>query len=96
MSQEPEDTKPKLNLSIVYGESSITVKVRPTMTFAKIFQAACKKFEKEPGTLKFTYDGERVGAEDTPGGLNMEDGDQIDAHLEQVHQLYLPLLFDRI
>lgn len=52
------------------------------------------------GTFKFTYDGARVQPGDTPGGvsfhpprfllpliflqLGMEDGDQIDAFLEQV------------
>ncbi|KAF9445238.1 ubiquitin-like protein [Macrolepiota fuliginosa MF-IS2] len=84
MSQEPEDVKPKLNLMIAFEGTSITVKVRPTMTFAKIFQAAEKKFEKDPGSFKFTYDGERVNAQSTPGDLGMEDGDQIDAHLEQI------------
>ncbi|KAL9708905.1 hypothetical protein Ac2012v2_007835 [Leucoagaricus gongylophorus] len=84
MLQESEDVKPKLNLAIVFGGVSITVKVRPEMTFGKIFQAALKRFEKEPGTLRFTYDGQRIGKDDTPGGLGMEDGDQVDAHLEQL------------
>ncbi|KAF5375956.1 hypothetical protein D9615_008157 [Tricholomella constricta] len=36
------------------------------------------------GTFKFVYDGTRVQPDDTPGGLGMEDGDQIDAFLEQL------------
>lgn len=56
------------------------------------------------GTFKFTYDGQRVGKDDTPASvshfsfstcwiyltrtlpkkLGMEDGEQIDAFLEQV------------
>ncbi|KJA16600.1 hypothetical protein HYPSUDRAFT_47214 [Hypholoma sublateritium FD-334 SS-4] len=54
------------------------------MKFAKIFEAAEKRFGKEPGTFKFTYDGQRVNKDDTPAGLSMEDGDQIDAFLEQL------------
>ncbi|KAF8631646.1 hypothetical protein AX17_005048 [Amanita inopinata Kibby_2008] len=79
-----EDVKPKLNLIITYEGTQITVKVKPTMKFAKIFQAAEKRFNKDSGTFKFTYDGERVLAENTPGELGMEDGDQIDAFLEQL------------
>ena len=30
------------------------------------------------------YEGARVQADETPAMLNMEDGDQIDAHIEQV------------
>ena len=46
------------------------------------------------------YEGARVQADETPAMLNMEDGDQIDAHIEQVSfilastpaypRLYLP------
>ncbi|PPR02687.1 hypothetical protein CVT24_002109 [Panaeolus cyanescens] len=84
MSQEPEDVKPKLNLTISYDGQQITVKVKPNMKFAKIFEAAEKRFGKEPGTFKFTYEGNRITKEDTPAGLDMEDGDQVDAFLEQL------------
>ncbi|RDB21923.1 Ubiquitin-like protein SMT3 [Hypsizygus marmoreus] len=84
MSQEPEDVKPKLNLNIGHDGTQITVKVKANMKFAKIFAAAEQRFGKEPGTFKFTYDGARVQPTDTPGDLGMEDGDQIDAHLEQI------------
>ncbi|KIY49607.1 hypothetical protein FISHEDRAFT_72251 [Fistulina hepatica ATCC 64428] len=86
MSQEPgqEDVKPKLNLSVVYDKTPIQVKVKRNMRFAKIFEAAEKRFNKEPGTLKFTFEGKRIQADNTPGDLDMEDGDQIDAFLEQL------------
>ncbi|KAF8952256.1 hypothetical protein BDZ97DRAFT_1613042, partial [Flammula alnicola] len=81
---EPEDVKPKLNLNISYDGAQITVKVKTNMKFAKIFEAAeVQRFGKESGTFKFTYEGARVSKEDTPAGLGMEDGDQIDAFLEQ-------------
>ncbi|EFI26577.1 hypothetical protein CC1G_15791 [Coprinopsis cinerea okayama7 len=85
MSQEPEeDVKPKLNLNISYEGSTITVKVKSNMRFAKIFEVVEKKFGKEPGTFKFVVDGQRVNKDDTPAGLGMEDGDQVDAFLTQV------------
>ncbi|EIN06823.1 hypothetical protein PUNSTDRAFT_136655 [Punctularia strigosozonata HHB-11173 SS5] len=35
------------------------------------------------GTLKFVYDGVRVNPDDTPAALELEDGDVVDAHLQQ-------------
>ncbi|KIK64195.1 hypothetical protein GYMLUDRAFT_40484 [Collybiopsis luxurians FD-317 M1] len=84
MSPEPEDVKPKLNLNIQFEGTQVTVKVKPNMQFKKIFEAAEKKFNKSAGTLKFTHEGTRINADDTPAGLEMEDGDLIDAFLEQL------------
>ncbi|KAH0580536.1 hypothetical protein H2248_002028 [Termitomyces sp. 'cryptogamus'] len=93
MSQEPEE-KPKLNLNISYNGNQITVKVKANMKFSKIFAAAEQKFQKEAelccsplgvtGTFKFTFEGQRLQPDDTPASLGMEDGDQIDAFLEQL------------
>ncbi|OAX38232.1 ubiquitin-like protein [Rhizopogon vinicolor AM-OR11-026] len=83
MSEDTEDVKPKLSLVINYEGTQITVKVKHNMPFKKIFDAAEKRFGKEPGTFKFTYDGKRLRAENTPVDLEMEEGDIIDAHLEQ-------------
>ncbi|KAJ7280192.1 hypothetical protein C8J57DRAFT_1301892 [Mycena rebaudengoi] len=84
MSQEPEDVKPKLNLNINYEGNQITVKVKANTKFAKIFQAAEQRFAKEPGTFKFVYEGNRISKEDTPAGLGIEDGDQVDCFLGQI------------
>ncbi|KAG2346236.1 hypothetical protein BDR05DRAFT_959847 [Suillus weaverae] len=84
MSEDTEDVKPKLSLVINYEGTQITVKVKHNMAFKKIFDAAEKRFGKEPGTFKFTYDGKRLRAENTPVDMEMEDGDIIDAHLEQL------------
>ncbi|KAG1869302.1 ubiquitin-related domain-containing protein [Suillus tomentosus] len=84
MSEDTEDVKPKLSLVINYEGTQITVKVKHNMSFKKIFDAAEKRFGKEPGTFKFIYDGRRLRAENTPMDMEMEDGDLIDAHLEQL------------
>lgn len=85
MSQEAEDVKPKININIQTDDGTkITVLVRRDTKFSKVFQAAEKKFGKEPGTFKFTYEGRRIQKEETPAEVNMEDGDTIDAHLGQV------------
>ncbi|KAL0948414.1 hypothetical protein HGRIS_010995 [Hohenbuehelia grisea] len=84
MADEGEDVKPKLNLNINYEGNHITVKVKANTPFRKVFEAAEKRLGKDPGTFKFTWDGERLQAEDTPAGLGMEDNDTIDAFLEQL------------
>ncbi|KAF7290591.1 Ubiquitin-like protein SMT3 [Mycena indigotica] len=84
MSQEPEDVKPKINLKVVYDGEEVQIKVKPNTKFAKIFAAAEQRFGKESGTFKFVYEGKRIGKEDTPGDLDIEDGDQIDCFLEQL------------
>ncbi|KAK7440637.1 Small ubiquitinrelated modifier [Stygiomarasmius scandens] len=92
MSAEPEDVKPeregdvkpKMTLNISHDGQQVQVKVKANMSFKKIFEAAEKRFSKDPGTFKFIYDGKRIQATDTPAGLEMEDGDQIDAFLEQL------------
>ncbi|KAG9312455.1 transcription elongation factor [Chiua virens] len=73
----------KLNLVVNYDGQHITVKVKPNMPFRKIFDAAEKRFGKEPGTFRFVYDGNRLVGRRDPC-TEMEDGDVIDAVLEQV------------
>ncbi|TFY52574.1 hypothetical protein EVJ58_g9937 [Rhodofomes roseus] len=80
MGEQGEDVKPKLNVTIEYEGQTCTVKVKAVTPFAKVFGAA----EKEPGTLKYLFEGQRVLPEMTPAELGMEDGDTIDAHLEQL------------
>ncbi|KAF7416296.1 hypothetical protein PC9H_002561 [Pleurotus ostreatus] len=90
MGEEGEDVKPKLNIQVGQLEliscfgAEITIKVKANTPFKKIFEAAEKRFSKDPGTFKFTYDGQRIQADETPASLGMEDGDQIDANLEQL------------
>ncbi|KAL4066615.1 ubiquitin-related domain-containing protein [Scleroderma citrinum] len=84
MAEEGEDVKPKLNLIVNYEGVHITVKVKTTMPLKKIFEAAEKRFQKDPGTFKFVFEGNRLNGDDTPAQLGMEDGDMIDAHLQQI------------
>lgn len=84
MSGEPEDSKPKLNLVVSHSGTQITVKVKANMQFKKIFEVAEKRFGKDPGSLRFVYDGERLSPTETPAERSMEDGDVIDALLQQV------------
>ncbi|KAI0684589.1 ubiquitin-related domain-containing protein [Cytidiella melzeri] len=84
MTQEQEDMKPKLSLTIDYEGKAITIKVRSTTVFKKIFEAAEARFGIQRGTFKFFFEGKRLHEDQTPAELNMENEDIIDAHLEQL------------
>ncbi|KIO00930.1 hypothetical protein M404DRAFT_745245 [Pisolithus tinctorius Marx 270] len=88
MASENDDVKPKLDLVLNYEgtrqRADITVKVKQNMPFQKIFDAAEKRFGKEPGTFKFVFEGKRLNPRETPASVGMENGDMIDAMLEQL------------
>jgi len=84
MAEEGEDVKPKIDLTINYEGQTCTVKVKPTTALKKVFDAAEKRFGRDPGSFRFIYDGARLQPQDTPEDHNMESGDMIDAHLQQL------------
>ncbi|KAH8105198.1 ubiquitin-related domain-containing protein [Cristinia sonorae] len=84
MADEGEDVKPKINIHVEFEGQTCTMKIRSNTALRKVFEAAEKRFGKEPGTIRFTLNGVRLAPEHTPAELGMEDGDQIDGHLPQV------------
>ncbi|KAG7440090.1 uncharacterized protein BT62DRAFT_1081062 [Guyanagaster necrorhizus] len=83
MSEEREDTKLKINITIKYGGEEDKIAIKRTTKFAKVFAVAEKKFEKDPGTLKFVLNGDRLRPEETLGDHDIEEDDIIYALLEQ-------------
>ena len=59
-------------------------KVRPTTKFQKVFDAYCQRKALEPNMVRFLVDGERIRWDQTPEDLDLDDGDVIDAMMEQV------------
>jgi len=86
MAEEGEDVKPKIDLTINYDAQgqTCTVKVKSTTPLKKVFEAAEKRFGRDPGTFRFIYEGVRLQPQDTPASHEMESGDIIEAHLEQL------------
>ena len=54
-----------------------------TLQFEKVIKAYTQKKALAVGLIRFVYDGNRVETGLTPADLDMEDGDVIDAILEQ-------------
>lgn len=60
----------------------------PRPPFGLPFSTSTEKKKKiktvQANTTRFMFDGERIGEEHTPAALGLEDGDQIDAMVEQL------------
>jgi len=76
---------PKVQLKVVNMDGTeIYFQIKKTTKMGKLMTAYCKKQGLVPGSVRFTFDGNRVGTETTPNDLGMDDGDIIDAMVEQI------------
>jgi len=82
---ESPDVKPKIGLNVIFQGRSIRFQTKRSASLRKVLDVAAQRFNMERATLRFTYDGETVhGREDeTPESLGMQEGDEIDAHMQQ-------------
>ncbi len=64
--------------------TEVHFKVRPTTKFSKVFEAYCQRKSLQMNAVRFLVDGQRVRTDQMPQDLDMEDGDCIDAMMEQV------------
>ena len=77
---------PMQTINIVVRDQSggeVHFKVKPNTKFTKVFDAYCNKKAVGADSMKFLFDGDRVQKEMTPTMLEMNDGDVIDAVVEQ-------------
>ncbi|KAG9243282.1 ubiquitin-related domain-containing protein [Calycina marina] len=85
---EKTEQKPKgeqINIVVKDQNSNeLTFKIKKTTKFEKVFAAWCNMESKEPKSVRFSFDGSRVNPNDTPGALDMEDGDIVEVFLEQM------------
>lgn len=62
----------------------IHLRVRLEMPLRKLKLAYCDQVGLDCDQIRFTYDGKRIGDNQTAGDLEMEDGDVIDAWSDQM------------
>jgi len=73
-----------LNLKVKSQDGNeVFFKVKKTTQLGKLMNAYCNRVGKDPTTVRFLFDGERIQPESTPEQLDMEDEDEIDAMVEQ-------------
>jgi len=70
----------------VVGQDSneIFFKIKKQTRLQRLMEAYCDRVGKTLSSVRFLYDGERVNAQQTAEDLDLNDGDQIEAMVEQI------------
>ncbi|WFD22298.1 SUMO protein smt3 [Malassezia equina] len=89
MSEEtvpkPEVAPEQLNIKVKDAEGNeVFFKVKRTTKLAKLKRAYAERMGKPENSVRFIFDGQRVGDDDTAESLDMNDQDEIDAMIEQL------------
>lgn len=86
MSDTPKEEKPDthINIKVSDGSAEIFFKIKRSTPMKRLMEAFCKRQGKSIDSLRFLVDGARVLPDNTPDDLDLEDGDVIEAHREQV------------
>ena len=66
------------------GTGSTLFKVKRTTKLDKVFKAFCNAHGMERPFYRFLFDGSNLLGDETPGDLDMQDGDSIDCVIAQV------------
>ncbi|CDR42898.1 CYFA0S10e03598g1_1 [Cyberlindnera fabianii] len=83
-----------INLKVSDGQSEIFFKIKRSTPLKRLMEAFAKRQGKALTSLRFFADGTRVTPESTPDELELEDGDVIEAHQEQVCYCHYRLHFE--
>jgi small ubiquitin-related modifier len=68
--------------------NEVFFKIKRVTQLRKLMDAYCSRQGVSPGTVRFLFDGERILETATPTDLGMEEGDEIDAMVEQTGGSY--------
>ncbi|CDJ56371.1 ubiquitin-like protein SMT3 precursor, putative [Eimeria maxima] len=88
MSEEKKDgenaEKEHMQLKVRSPDGSeVYFKIKRRTKLEKLMTAYCNRLGQSIDSVRFLYDGERVKPEKTPMDLGIEDGDVIDAMVQQ-------------
>mmetsp|Transcript_15117 Transcript_15117/g.25881 ORF Transcript_15117/g.25881 Transcript_15117/m.25881 type:complete len:96 (+) Transcript_15117:139-426(+) len=85
VKDEEKKEQVHINLKVKSQDGGeIYFKIRRQSPLGKLMDAYCQRQGVQPGSMRFIYDGNRLQANQTPQELEMDDGDEIDAMVEQV------------
>ncbi|KAI9698844.1 MAG: hypothetical protein M1820_007351 [Bogoriella megaspora] len=73
-----------LNIKVTDNNNEVFFKIKRTTQLKKLMDAFCERQGKRPDTVRFLFDGQRVNATDNPDSLEMQDGDTLEVHAEQI------------
>ncbi|BGP45010.1 SUMO protein smt3 [Rhodotorula kratochvilovae] len=81
---KPEASKHQLTIRFGSSEEDLSIKVKGTIRFEKVYKAVAEHKGRDPGSFSLTWDGTRIGKDDTPQSLGFEEEESIDMHIMQV------------
>mmetsp|Transcript_458 Transcript_458/g.1018 ORF Transcript_458/g.1018 Transcript_458/m.1018 type:complete len:94 (-) Transcript_458:820-1101(-) len=74
-----------LNLKVRATDGQeIHFRIKRTTRLEKLMNAYCTRLGQNIDAVRFMFDGEAVGKEQTPNEIGLDDGDVLDAMLPQV------------
>ncbi|PUU82396.1 ubiquitin-related domain-containing protein [Tuber borchii] len=86
-TNEPKPEEPAsehLNIKVTDGNNEVFFKIKRTTQLKKLMDAFCDRQGKSPNSVRFLFDGTRVQGGDSPESLDMQDGDTLEVHQEQI------------
>jgi len=73
-----------INLKVVGQDGQIVnFKIKTHTALKKLMSAYCARSKLAQSTVRFRFDGQAISENDTPRGLDMEDGDTIEVFQQQ-------------
>ncbi|EGO52814.1 hypothetical protein GE21DRAFT_1035 [Neurospora crassa] len=73
-----------LNIKVTDNNNEVFFKIKRSTKLEKLMTAFCERQGKTLASVRFLFEGQRVQPTDTPDTLEMQDGDCLEVHQEQV------------
>lgn len=84
VSSSSSNSSNRINLKVANASGNeVFFKIKKTTSLRKLMDAYCQRQGLIRGSTRFTFDGKRIDPESTPIDLQMNQGDVIDAMVEQ-------------
>ncbi|KAF5121131.1 Ubiquitin-like protein SMT3 [Metarhizium anisopliae] len=82
---ERDELQPEhLNIKVTDNNNQMVFKVKRSTKLERLMNAFCDRQGKSPNSVRFLFEGSRVQPTETPDDLEMQDGDTIEVHQEQI------------
>eukprot|EP00039_Didymoeca_costata_P018317 m.333028 g.333028 ORF g.333028 m.333028 type:complete len:102 (-) comp17048_c0_seq1:136-441(-) len=79
-----DDDSKHINLKVMAQDNTeVHFKIKRSTKMSKLIEAYCKRQGLQSGSIRFLFDGQQVGPDDSPESLDMEDNDCIDVMQQQ-------------
>ncbi|KAK0266033.1 SUMO protein smt3 [Friedmanniomyces endolithicus] len=83
--EQPEQpVSEHLNIKVTDNNNEVFFKIKRTTALKKLMDAFCERQGKDIRSCRFLFDGTRVNPTDNPETLDMNDGDTLEVHQEQI------------